>query len=184
MFSDSRDEFGKPSHYTNLKLSLNIGLFHREERKLCSYKSPVKPDLLPDLLKIRLSLRRLRYLQKIITANLDYCFFIHDNYNRQKQPLGVFYKKTCSLKNRNIHRKTPVLRSLFSKDGLRPATLLKPDSKKVFSYEYCKISRIPFLYNSSWLLNCCKYVIITRHILGYFPNPLHFSNNEKWSLLK
>ena len=35
----------------------------------------------------------------------------------------------CSKKIRNIHRKTPVLESRFSKDaGLRSATLLKSDA--------------------------------------------------------
>ena len=50
------------------------------------------------------------------------------------------YYKSCSLKFRNIHRKTPVLdESLFNKVALlvRPATLLK----KVFSCEYCEICK-------------------------------------------
>ena len=33
----------------------------------------------------------------------------------QKQPAEVLYKKNCSKAFRNIHRKTPVLESLFDK---------------------------------------------------------------------
>ena len=42
----------------------------------------------------------------------------------QKQPPDVFYKKRCSQKFRNIHKKTPVSESLFKRvAGLRPAVL-------------------------------------------------------------
>ena len=53
---------------------------------------------------------------------------------------------TCSQEFRNIHRKAPVWVPLFN----RPATLLKRDSlTKVFSCEYCKISKNSFLKNFS-----------------------------------
>ena len=49
-------------------------------------------------------------------------------------------KRRGSQKYRQYHRETPVLESLFNKvAGLNPTTLLKRDSKKVFSCEYCKI---------------------------------------------
>ena len=56
----------------------------------------------------------------------------------QKQPLDVFYRKSCSLQFRNIHRKTPVLESL-ELQVWRSATLLKETPTKVFSCEYCNI---------------------------------------------
>ena len=39
----------------------------------------------------------------------------------QKQPLEVFYKKSCPKKFRYIHRKTPVFESFFNKDSGRQA---------------------------------------------------------------
>ena len=47
----------------------------------------------------------------------------------QKQLVTDMLQNMCSKKIRNIHRKTPVLESRFSKDaGLRSATLLKSDA--------------------------------------------------------
>ena len=47
----------------------------------------------------------------------------------QEQPPEVFYKKRCSQRFRNIHRKTLLLESLFNKvAGFRPPTSLKKDS--------------------------------------------------------
>ena len=37
----------------------------------------------------------------------------------QKQLPEVFYEKSCSLKFRNIHMKTPVLESLFNKVAIK-----------------------------------------------------------------
>ena len=49
-------------------------------------------------------------------------------FSRQKQPLEVFYKKSCSNRFLKIHRKTPVPQPLFNSiAGLRPGTLLKKD---------------------------------------------------------
>ena len=48
--------------------------------------------------------------------------------SRQRQPLEVFYKKSCSNIFLQIHRKTPVPQPLFNSiAGLRPGTLLKKD---------------------------------------------------------
>ena len=54
---------------------------------------------------------------------------LENNVNIQKQPLEVFYKRSCFQKFCNIYRKTPVVESLFSK--------VVP--KQIFSREYCKI---------------------------------------------
>ena len=44
----------------------------------------------------------------------------------QKQPPAVFCKKSCSLKFRKFHRKTPVLESLFNKvAGLQACKFIK-----------------------------------------------------------
>ena len=52
---------------------------------------------------------------------------------------GVLQKKKCSEKFRKIHRKTPVLESLFC---LRTATSLqKRRPHEVFSREFCEISK-------------------------------------------
>ena len=71
----------------------------------------------------------------------------------QKQSPGAFYKKSSPYKFRNIHRKTPVLESLFNKVsylqalfnkvlGLQACNFIKRDSNtptQVFSCEYWEI---------------------------------------------
>ena len=55
------------------------------------------------------------------------------------------------LKIFKIDRKTPVPESFFNKvTGLRPPALLKKETlAQVFSCEFCKILRTPFLQNTS-----------------------------------
>ena len=65
------------------------------------------------------------------------------------------YRSSCSqlffnidvLKNRNIHRKTPVLESLFNK----VAGLLKRDPTQVFSCKNCQILKYRFFYRTTLL---------------------------------
>ena len=78
------------------------------------------------------------------TEQLKVFFVLHGEvltgfkHNFKKQP-KVFYKKSCSYKFRNIHRKTPVLESLFNKVsylqalfnkvlGLQACNFIKGDS--------------------------------------------------------
>ena len=59
----------------------------------------------------------------------------------QKQPPEVFYRKSCSYKFRNIHRKTPSLETLFNtvaSAGLKTCNCIKRDFNKVFFCEYCE----------------------------------------------
>ena len=57
----------------------------------------------------------------------------------QKQPLEVLYKRRCSLKNRKIHRKTPVSDSLFYQ---------KETPEQVFSCEFLGILNNRFFYKT------------------------------------
>ena len=51
---------------------------------------------------------------------------------------GVLHKR-CSERFRKVHKKTPVLESLFNKIfALRPATVLKETSAQIFSSKFCK----------------------------------------------
>ena len=53
--------------------------------------------------------------------------------NLEMQKPQVFYKESCSLRFRNIHKKTPVLKSFLIKlQAFRPAALLKRDSNTGF----------------------------------------------------
>ena len=55
----------------------------------------------------------------------------------QKHPPEVFYENNCSSKFRNIHRKTPVLESLFKKRLQR----------RFFSANIAKFIRTPIMKN-------------------------------------
>ena len=71
------------------------------------------------------------------------------NWDTQKQPPEVFCKIRCSQKFRKIHRKKPVLESLF-KEKCRPATLLKKRLwSRWFPVNFVKFLRTPFLQNIS-----------------------------------
>ena len=69
-------------------------------------------------------------------------------YALQKQPPEVFWK-VC-----NIHKKKPVLESVFNKfTGLQPSALLKRTSSQVFSCECCDIfNNSFFIEHQRWLL--------------------------------
>ena len=56
----------------------------------------------------------------------------------KKQPPEVFYKKSCSEKFCNFHRKTPKLESLSNK-GADQKEKTKKRFQHVFSCEYCQI---------------------------------------------
>ena len=58
----------------------------------------------------------------------------------QKQPPEAFYKKSCSKKYGNLHRKIPVLRSVFkNKVAGFQVFLSKETLTQVFLCEYCEI---------------------------------------------
>ena len=52
----------------------------------------------------------------------------------QKQPPEEFYRKSCSEKFGNIHRKTPALESLFN--TVLKETVLKETPTKMFFCDY------------------------------------------------
>ena len=87
--------------------------------------------------KISCSVSLLSILSKFYT--LIYSYLLPVLYWLQKKPPEAFFKKSFSLKLRNIYRKTPVLGSLFNKVvALRPATILKRDSNIGVSGEIFK----------------------------------------------
>ena len=70
----------------------------------------------------------------------------------QKQPPVVFYKNTCSLKFHYIHRKTPVLESLFNKvGGLKPCNVIERDINTDIPMNIAKFLRAPLLRNTAFL---------------------------------
>ena len=67
----------------------------------------------------------------------------------EKQSLEVFYKKICSQKFPNIHRKTSVLESLFNKvAGLQACNFIKKRYQhRCFPVNISKFSRTSILKN-------------------------------------
>ena len=70
--------------------------------------------------------------------------FYYINTIRSNAPMVPFkafqYSVLNSYQFRNIHRKTPVLKSLFClPTTIRPTTLLKKTPTQAFPYEYCEI---------------------------------------------
>ena len=59
-----------------------------------------------------------------------------------KHPPEVFYKKRCSQKFHNIHRKTTVPESLFKQSCRpQPCNFIKKETlAQVFACEFCKVS--------------------------------------------
>ena len=78
---------------------------------------------------------------------LIYFFIVNSLLLVQKQPPEVFFKKSCSLKLRNIYRKTPVLGSLFNR-GLQACNYIKRRLQHwCFLWNLLKLLRTPFLKN-------------------------------------
>ena len=79
-------------------------------------------------------------------------------FETKEQPLEVFYKRSCSQKFRNIHRKTPVLESLFNNAGARQTcNILKKDSNtSVFLWilqilkNFCERLLLGIMWYSNW----------------------------------
>ena len=67
----------------------------------------------------------------------------------QKQPPAVFCKKSCSLKFRKFHRKTPVLESLLNKvAGLQACNFIKKGlQQRHIPVKFAKFLRTHFLKN-------------------------------------
>ena len=68
----------------------------------------------------------------------------------QKQPPELFYVKSYSYKFRNIHSKTPLLKSLFliKLQAFMPVALLKKNPTQVF-YNIAEFLRTPILKDIS-----------------------------------
>ena len=66
--------------------------------------------------------------------------------NQQKRPPEAFFKKSSSKKISNIHKKTPVLKSLLSKVAVRKACnfFKKNTPTHMFSCKSCEISNITY----------------------------------------
>ena len=69
----------------------------------------------------------------------------------------MFWKKSCCQKFNNIHRKAPVLESLFILQAYRPITLLKGTPTQVFFCEYCGIFKTTYFEEHLWtaVSECC-----------------------------
>ena len=60
----------------------------------------------------------------------------------------MFYKTKCSEKFRNIPRKTPVLESVFNKEGLKACNFIKKRlQRRCFPVDTAKFLRRPILKN-------------------------------------
>ena len=65
----------------------------------------------------------------VVVAEVDW----FQNSPNKKQPPEVFCKKRCPWKFRNIHRKTPVLESLFNKvAGLKAYNFIKKRLQQLY----------------------------------------------------
>ena len=83
-----------------------------------------------------LSFFKALYDNHLISGSIYRFFFVVGNSQVQKHPREVFYNKRCSLKFREIHRKTW--------NFIKKKTLAQ-----VFSCEFCKTFKNTFLQNTS-----------------------------------
>ena len=90
-------------------------------------------------------------------------------YNQQKQSFADIVPNRYSQKFRNIHRKTPVLESLFSKvAGLEVSHLIKKRLQQhSFSCKYCKIFRNNFFIEDLQWLPLNQHGSIIWHWTNY-----------------
>ena len=98
---------------------------------------------------------RIILIFKMIQNQLMKCRNTNASRPRKKQSLELLYKSRFSYKLCNIYRKSPVLESLLNKvlqQVFMPARLLM----QMFSYECCKILKIP-------ILKICVRLLLTRH---------------------
>ena len=88
---------------------------------------------------------------------------------RQKQPPEVFCKHRCSQKFLKIHRKTPVLESLFNKaSGLWPAILFKKRLQhRCFPVNFVKFLRTSFYIEHLWWLLSLSFSLYHFAALSY-----------------
>ena len=105
-------------------------------------------------------------------TGLQACNFIK---KIQKQSSEVFYKKSCSKKFYNIHRKTPVQESLFvNVIGLQTCNFMKKRlEQRCFSLNIVKFLRKPTLKNTyeQLLLNIGVIHKGCPHKFGNFLGP-------------
>ena len=81
-------------------------------------------------------------------------------YNYYRKPSFADVSRNSVLKVWNIHRKTPVLKSLFGKEPWKLVILLKKNTPtQMFSCEYCKVfKKILFKEHHRWLLLYFKFI--------------------------
>ena len=102
-------------------------------------------------------------------AGLQACNFIK---KIQKKPSEVFYRNSCSLKFRSIHRKTPTQEALFVKVvSLQASNVMKKRLRhRCFSMNIVKFLRIPALKNTyeqlllTILQHCCFPMIFAKFL--------------------
>ena len=86
----------------------------------------------------------------LVTLQGERKSIVNSSYQVQKQSRKVFCKKSCSQKLRRIHRKTPMLESLFNKVAdLKACNLIKIRLQhSCFPMNFAKFSRAPYLQNT------------------------------------
>ena len=100
--------------------------------------------------------------------------FIHVGKRSNSRSQMFFKTHRCSKKFRNVHRKTPVLETLFIKvTGLTACILIKKETPtQVFSCEYCKIFKNSFFVEHLLIILFRNFVMIDiryfRIIFYYF----------------
>ena len=93
--------------------------------------------------------------------------------NHTWSPLGVFYKKRCSEKFSNNHRKTPVSKFLFYNVAALSLQLHQRETPtQVFSCEYCEIFKSTYFGEhlrtaASGFIYLCIYSFISLFKIFY-----------------
>ena len=92
----------------------------------------------------------------------------------QKKSFADVLQNRCSWKFRNVHRKAPVLESLFNKHaGLKTCNFFKKRLKHVFSCKICDIFKNTFFTEHIWW-----QLLEISHELS--PSPFIAFGNYEW----
>ena len=96
----------------------------------------------------------------------------------KKHAVEVFKEKNCSEKFRSIHRKTPVLESLFSKvTGLKTCNFIKNRLQ-----QSCFTLNIEKNFKNTYVKNICERLLLhpqsvnipaLRKLFQHYHNPIH-----------
>ena len=99
----------------------------------------------------------------------SFCFIIR-SFILQKQPQEIFYKKSCLQKFWSIHRKKPVMESVFNKaTGLKTCTFIKTNHQhRRFPVNITEFLRTPILKNEGLLLILARILHVTKQAMYIF----------------